>query len=410
VRRRLALLGGTSTAGDALTAAAFILLGAPVDGPALAAYEGAFAAVAGTRFATSLATARVGLFAVLRGLHVGRGDEVLLQAPTHVVVANAIRYTGARPVYVDCLRSNWNIDLADAERKVTPRSRVLVLQHSFGIPADLDAACDFAERHGLVLVEDCVHALGARWRGRPVGSFGRAAIFSTEETKIISTTMGGMVVTDDPAMGAHCKAFQEACTPPPQRLVARYLLKFVAYHVLTQPTVHALTRTLYELAGRRQPLPTPTTQSELAGGPRPDYEQSLSAAQAALGLRQLHRLEANLRHRRRIAGIYDERLRARGWDVPAVPHPAQPSWVRFPVAVPDREEALAALAPHTVVGRWFSSVLEEATSRGTHDYERGSCPVAEWAAAHLVNLPTHERVGPADAERIVAALSARSPS
>ncbi len=120
---------------------------------------------------------------------------MLLQVPTHIVVSNAIRRTGAHPVYVDCRAGDWNLDLEDVERRVTPRTRALVLQHTFGIPADPDAAVRFAERHGLALIEDGVHALGATWHGQPVGSFGRAAFFSTEETKMISTTMGGMVVT-----------------------------------------------------------------------------------------------------------------------------------------------------------------------------------------------------------------------
>src|SRR5207248_6324325 len=109
---------------------------------------------------------------------------------------NAIRYTGAKPVYVDCQLNTYNMDLKEAEQRITSRTRALVLQHTFGIPVDLDAALDLTRRYKLDLIEDCVHALGATYDGRQVGSFGRAAFFSTEETKTISTTMGGMAVTD----------------------------------------------------------------------------------------------------------------------------------------------------------------------------------------------------------------------
>ena len=175
-----------------------------------------------------------GSTACSEALGIGPGDEVLLQAPTHIVVPNAIRYTGARPVYVDCLPDNWNIDLRGCRARITPRTKVVV-QHTFGIPADNGRGAAFAAEHGLVLIEDCVHALGATWRGRPVGTFGRAAFFSTEETKIISTTMGGMVVTDDDRARRRRSAFQASCARAAPVADRRYLLKLMAYHLLTDP-------------------------------------------------------------------------------------------------------------------------------------------------------------------------------
>ena len=111
---------------------------------------------------------------------------MLVQAPTHVVIPNAVTYLGARPVFVDCRRETYNMDLQRAEELITPKTKAIVVQHTFGVPVDMDAACALAERHGLFLIEDCVHALGARFRGRPIGSFGIASFFSTEETKIPS--------------------------------------------------------------------------------------------------------------------------------------------------------------------------------------------------------------------------------
>ncbi len=202
-------IGGTTTLADCMVALRYLLSRQElVEGPAIAEYEAEFARIAGARYACSFWAGRVGLYALLVGLGIGRDDEVLLQVPTHVVVANAIRYTGARPVYVDCALESYNIDLAEAERRITPNTRVLLLQHTFGNPVDLDAALELASRHNLVVIEDCVHALGATYRGRPVGSFGRAAFFSTEETKTISSTMGGIVTTDDPGLAARLIAFR----------------------------------------------------------------------------------------------------------------------------------------------------------------------------------------------------------
>jgi perosamine synthetase len=376
-----------------------------IEGPALGRYEQAFARTVGVAHGRAFATGRVGLFGILNALGVGDDDDVLLQAPTHIVVPNAIRASGARPVYADCMPDQWNLDLDDAARKITRQTKVLLLQHTFGIPADMDAVTAFCAVHGLVLVEDCVHALGATWRGRAAGSFGRAAFFSTEETKVISTTMGGMVVTDDPVLDAGIARFQARCRPPSASLARRYLLKLLAYHALTQPELHRFARAAYERTGRRQPLPVPTDPSELAGGVRPGYEQRLSNGQAAVGLSQLAQLADNLAHRRAIAARYRRLLEPACCRKPSVPAPAEPSWVRYPVYVPDRAAAERALDPHTVPGTWFSSVLEEAVSLEAGGYRAGSCPVAEAAAMHLVNLPTHPRVRPDDAERIAAALA-----
>jgi perosamine synthetase len=405
-RRRLALLGGTTSLADSLFAFRCLAdTGNLVKGAAIEEYEKAFARTLGVRHACSFASARVGFYGLLRILGVGPGDEVLLQVPTHIVVPNAVRYTGARPVYVDCSPDTWNMDLAQAEKKISPKTKVLVIQHTFGIPAEMDKVLELARRHQLIVLEDCVHALGARYAGKMAGSFGKAAFFSTEETKTISTTMGGMVVTDDDLLAAKIRAFRETCPWPSPWLAARYVLKLALYHYLTQPYIHRYTRTVYELMDRRQPLPVPTTAEERMGERPSLYEQRLSNAQAALGLRQLRRLNENLAHRRSIAELYAEQLSTLGFRLPKPPAQAEPAYVRFPVWVEDRERVIKKTAPYVVMGTWFTSVLEEAVSPEHSEYRMGSCPQAEAAAMHLVNLPTHPRVRAADAMAIVSAVA-----
>jgi perosamine synthetase len=374
-----------------------------IQGAAIAEYEHAFADRIGTQFAISFAAGRVGLFGILRSLGIGYGDEVLLQVPTHIVVANAIRYTGAKPIYVDCEVDTFNIDLAQAASRVTPRTRALILQHGFGIPVDLKRALELTG-DGLVLIEDCVHALGSTYQGRPVGSFGKAAFFSTEETKTISTTMGGVVVTDDPELARSLRAYQDACSWPSRRLVARYLAKLLTYYGLAQPHLHRPIRSVYERIGHRHPLPRPTTSGELRGLKPAAYEQRLSNAQAAVGLEQLRRLDANLAHRRTISERYRARLLERSVALPQPPEGSQTAYVRYPILVNDRAAAQRAVASKAVLGTWFTSVLEEALSPEFGDYVQGSCPRAEMVARHLVNLPTHPRVTNHDADAILDAL------
>jgi len=403
--RRVALIGGTTTFDDCLVALRYLAHPRElVDGNAVADFERAFAQHIGVRYAYSFCHGRVGLYGLLRSLGIGSGDEVLLQVPTHIVVSNAIRYADARPVYVDCRLDNYNIDLEQAEQRITPKTKALVLQHTFGVPVDLDAALELTQRRGITLIEDCVHALGATYNERPVGSFGRAAFFSREETKTISTTMGGMVVTDDPELAARLQEFQQSCARPSAWQTSRYMLKLVLYHWMTEPHVHQYMRAIYEFLGKRNPLPQPTTDEEIYGKRPAIYEQRLSNAQAALGLRQLRRLESNVAHRRTIAAAYRERLAALGFRIPVSPTKSDPACVRYPVWVEDPTLTVRVARRRATLGTWFSSVLEEADSPASGDYEKGSCPRAEEAARHLINLPTNPRVNEKDVEAIVSAL------
>lgn len=405
VPRCLALLGGTTRWSDCVEALRYLARPAQiVQGAKIEEYEQTFAHMVGVTHAVSFACARVGLYGLLRAVGVDERADVLLGVPTHIVVANAIRYTGARPVYVDCRLEDYNIDLADAERRITPRSRVLVLQHTFGVPVDMDAALAFARRHNLMVFEDCVHALGARYDGRQVGTFGDAAFFSTEETKTMSTVMGGMVVTNDPHLASRMRAFQASCSWPGTWLSARYLMKFVAYYALTEPHVHRFARLAYEKLGRHNPLPVPTTIGERNGQRPSGYERRLSNGQAAVGLCQLGALEENLAHRQFVATAYHARLSDRRFRFPEVPAKAEPSFVRYPAWVDDRPRVVRALASRAVLGTWFTSVLEEAVCPEIAGYEPGSCPRAEQAARHLINLPTHARVSERDVNTLATML------
>jgi perosamine synthetase len=403
--RRIAMLGGTTTLADCLTAVYF--LSCPqrlVRGPVIEAYEKVFARQVGVRYAFSFASGRIALYALLKALGVKNGDEVLLQVPTHIVVPNAIRYLGARPAYVDCSLRTYNMDLKEAERKISKKTKVLLLQHTFGVPVDMDAALALAQRYGLTVIEDCVHALGATYGGRQVGSLGRAAFFSTEETKTISSTMGGIAVTDDSELAVRLRAFQNDCAWPSSQLTAAYLVKLIIYYLLTEPHLHAYIRVLYEVVGRRHPLPRATVHEELCGIRPTNYEQRLSNAQAALALRQLERLEDNLAHRRKSAQEYQRLLSEAGFKLLEPPSKAEPAFLRYPVWVENRAAVIHATAPHAILGDWFTSVLEEAVNPIYGDYEMGSCPRAEALATHLVNLPTHLRASPQDVAAITKAV------
>jgi dTDP-4-amino-4,6-dideoxygalactose transaminase len=170
-------------------------------GQEAALLEEEFAASLGRRYCVAVSSGGAGLFLALRGLGVGPADTVLLNAFTLAPVPGAIEHTGAVTRLID-ITPDLVIDLDDLERKAAMGARVLLLSHMRGHLADLDAVVDICRRHDVLLVEDCAHSLGARWRGRATGTFGAVGVFSAQTFKHLNGGEGGLLVTDDEVLAA----------------------------------------------------------------------------------------------------------------------------------------------------------------------------------------------------------------
>jgi perosamine synthetase len=167
-------------------------------GPFLPRFERLFSEAMGCRFGIACANGTAALHLALATLGIGAGDEVVIPAFTMIATANAVAYTGAAPVLVDAEPRTWNMDPGQIESRIGPRTRAIVVVHTYGHPVEFDAIAKTAERHGIPIVEDAAEAHGALYRGRPVGGLGAAATFSFYGNKIVSTGEGGMVTTNDP--------------------------------------------------------------------------------------------------------------------------------------------------------------------------------------------------------------------
>lgn len=167
-------------------------------GPQNKAFEQEFAEFVGDgAHCVAVSSCMAALHLTYMQLGIGSGDEVIVPAQTHVATAHAVEIVGARPIFVDCEPQTGNPDPNKIEALVTPRTRAIGLVHFVGIPCDMDAIMDIAERHGLRVIEDCALALGARYRGKHVGLFGDAGCFSFYPVKHITTGDGGMFVSSD---------------------------------------------------------------------------------------------------------------------------------------------------------------------------------------------------------------------
>jgi perosamine synthetase len=171
-------------------------------------FEQSFARRLGVAHATAVCNGTVALHLAMLALGIGAGDEVIVPTLTYIASANAVGYTGAVPVFADSTPSTWQIDPADVERRITPRTKAVMAVHLYGHPCDMDALQSICRRHRLFLIEDCAEGIGSVYKNRHVGSFGDIAIFSFFGNKTMTTGEGGMVVTADRTLIERARHFK----------------------------------------------------------------------------------------------------------------------------------------------------------------------------------------------------------
>ncbi|KAA1010670.1 DegT/DnrJ/EryC1/StrS family aminotransferase [Paraburkholderia panacisoli] len=160
-------------------------------------FEESFGSWLDAEHAITVSNGTVALHVALAALGIGPGDEVLVPTLTYIASANAVKYTGADVVFVDSERAYWQIDIEDAERKITSRTKAIMVVHLYGQATDMDAVMALAKKHSLYVIEDCAEAIGTRYGDTHVGTIGDVGCFSFFGNKTITTGEGGMVVTND---------------------------------------------------------------------------------------------------------------------------------------------------------------------------------------------------------------------
>src|ERR1043166_8322031 len=166
-------------------------------GESIENFEQEFAEYCGCKHGIAVSSGTTALQLAVTAAGIQPGDEVLISASTNIATALAVIHNQAIPVPVDSEELTWNLDLNLVESLITERTRAIIPVHLYGHPVDMDALMEIAERHGLIVIEDCAESHGATCRGRMTGSFGTMACFSFYANKIITTGEGGMVTTND---------------------------------------------------------------------------------------------------------------------------------------------------------------------------------------------------------------------
>ncbi|MGB1110852.1 MAG: DegT/DnrJ/EryC1/StrS family aminotransferase [Gammaproteobacteria bacterium] len=382
-------------------------LGGLLDGPQITAFENDFVAFQGGGHAVSFRAARMGLSAILQAAGLKAGDEVLVTGFTCVVVPNAAIFQGIRPVYVDIDPDTFNMIPEDVERKITDRTRAIIIQSSFGMPPDFDAILPIARQHGLFVIEDNALSMGARYHGKLLGTLGDAAIFSGEQTKSISIAKGGLAYTSSEAFAEKLREIRKSAAWPEPATVRKELGFMANLALLQGPGLYKYTLPEYYLRRLGLIYLSEWQGQEWTCAEPANYMQRLSNAHARVGRSQLRQLPRLMAKRRHYADLYRERLAEMGYRLPKVLPDCEPSIVTFPLLVKDRDHLRTYMrARDIMLGDWFQAPVHPTKVKPEDAmYHAGSCPNAEQVSRHVVNLPTHVRMTDADANRLIAALA-----
>jgi dTDP-4-amino-4,6-dideoxygalactose transaminase len=315
------------------------------------------------------------LFLGLVCLGVGQGDEVLLPAMTFVASANAVEHVGATPVLIDSVPGTGAMDLDLAEALVGPRTKAIMPVHLAGRPIDLDRLNEIRDRHGLLVIEDAAHAIGAEWRGRKLGSFGNVAAFSFYATKNVTTAEGGALVADDP------------------RIAER--VEHLALHGLSLGAWQRFSDAGYKHYDASE-----------AG-----FKFNMTDLNAALGIHQLPRLDPGIEYRSELWSRYDRLLE----QLPVETPPPAGDEMRHarhlyqvlvsPESAVERDELLSLMTSSKIgVGVHYRAVHLHPYYRDKYGLDPAAFPVATDISNRTLSLPLGTNVTQADQDDVVDAL------
>ncbi|MCQ2283436.1 MAG: aminotransferase class I/II-fold pyridoxal phosphate-dependent enzyme [Bacteroidales bacterium] len=334
---------------------------------------------------------RVALYAILRAMGVGEGDEVIVPAFTCVVVPNAIKYLKAKPVYVDIDPKTYNVAVSQIESKISDKTKVLICQNTFGLSSNIEQLLEIAQRHHLYTIEDCTHGFGGTYHGKPNGSYCDAAFYSTQWNKPFSTGLGGFALVANRDL--HKKIEQVNVSLEKTTLkdsISLSLLYFVREKILTDRRYWRMVK-MYRWLSKYKFVQGSSSGVEIESTEMPShYFKALSQTQMKKGLSNVEKIDTLLDLRKRNARIYNEYLESKGKTIVSPELFADHSFLKYPLLVRNREDVLRMAEENCVpLGEWFCSPIHPVMEHwDLWDFNGEDYPQAVKYAALLVNLPT----------------------
>jgi perosamine synthetase len=350
---------------------------------------------------------RSGFYLILKALNYSKDSEVIIPGFTCNVLINPIISLGFKPVYVDINEKTLNLDIEDLKTKINVNTKAIVIQHTFGLPENVEEALRICKENNIDLIEDCAHSLGARAEERSVGSFGKVAFFSFGRDKIISSVYGGVVATDDDYLAKKIGEIHKGLPECSSSWVKQQLLHPILTERLIKPLYNFFELGKYLLIALQKLhiLSKGVSDQEKRGEFNESFVKKMPMELASLALNQLEKLDNFNEHRKTIADIYFKELKG----VNFTENISGRVFMRFPIILKDKntDDILAILRKKKTFlddGWRKRNIVPPDCNYSKLLYVQGMCPKAEWIAKHIINLPTSINISLEEAKYIAESL------
>ncbi|MEO8403077.1 MAG: DegT/DnrJ/EryC1/StrS family aminotransferase [Chitinophagaceae bacterium] len=359
------------TAEEAQAAYDTILTGWITQGPRVAEFEEKFAAYTGAKYAVAVSNCTTALHLAMIVAGVKAGDEVICPSMSYVATANSIKYVGATPVFAEIIPATYNLDPVDTEKKITKKTKAILLVHQIGMPADIDAFHALASKYNLKLIEDAACAAGSAYKGGKIGSHSELVCFSFHPRKVISTGDGGMITTNNEEYYKRMKLLRQHGMSVNDRVR------------------HESSRLIFE--------------DHIEVG----YNYRMTDIQASVGIKQLEKLDWIVAERRKIAMQYHEAFK----NIDCLQLPIEKegyftNYQSYSIYLKDncpvsRNDIMQTLLDEGVSSRRGIMTTHRETAYST-EYAGLSLPVSEKAADNSIILPLYIPMKQADIDEVIA--------
>ena len=358
------------------------------------------------KFCNVFDSGRSALYFALKSLGAGNGAEVLVQAYTCVVVVNAINWTGAKPIYID-IGDDFNIDPNDLIKKITAKTKILIIQHTFGQPAKLDKILAIAKQYNLKVIEDCAHSLGTCYNNKLTGTFGDIGMLSFGSDKIISCVRGGALITNNELLNKKIKEYKNQLQQTLYSKIFQHLMHYPIFYVSKPLYSLKLGKLLLFFAKKIGIINKIIYKSEKVGERVNFYPSKLPNALAQILVNQIEEINVINKHRYKIATLYNQEIQANKNIKLPLKHSENSIYLRYPLLVDEPKKLLIyAKQQNIILGDWYNtSIAPTDIDLKKTRYKMGDCPNAELLSKQSINLPTDRQISLKDAKRIIDVIN-----
>ena len=401
---KMNIFSGTNSISEVIGMLRNILNGSSQNDASIKQYENIISQMINSKHIYTYASGRMGFYSILKALDIQNGDEVIIPSFTCIVVPNAILYSGAKPIYCDIRDDDFNIDIAKIEQLITPKTKVLYAQHTFGQMCDINAIKQIAEKYNLIVIEDAALALGAKLENKYAGTIGDFGYFSTDRSKVVNTGLGGIVSVNNEK---YFKSFDEIYSDMPSlssRMTKKIARTFVLNVITLNPYFYWLGKFINAILSKLKMmtylLDEPFVKKEqIQDYP---YPARLPSLLAKIGISQFESLNDNLNNRKKVANYYNNIL-----NIYTEEYMQSDTniFLRYSFLVKNRDYWEKKFSSKIDLSIWFKTIASGRNDNFEEiNYKVGSNKVSEYVCEYIFNLPTHNQIKPEKLESLLKEL------